>query len=444
MTQPPIGIDDIHVHLPDLFISTTGEFARSRGVVPAKLTRGIGIERMAVPDAHEDAATLAAMAILGLMKRSRVHPEDVGKIYIGTESAVDEAKAIGTYVIGMLEKAYGEGSFQECSTVELKSACIGATIALENAIHWLSCEDGLALVVGSDIARYKLRSPGEYTQGAGAVALLVKREPRLLAIDPVFGGFTRDEDDFYRPIGMHTAVVNGRHSNFCYVSAMVEAFAAFRRRAKDRGLFELANGECLTDQLSHLIFHIPYPRMAEYAASAVFREDWRGLDRFSNIQNEIGDEPREADYPDKDSFLQANWEYSKRLAKTALFRKSFEEKVAETTLISRQTGNIYTGSLYLGLSSLREAGRLAPGRRIGMGSYGSGCSALFFSGTVQPGVLDLPIQGLIEGLENRREIDLLEYEALHEGSRTSLNTPKGEFALLGIDETGYRRYGYVP
>ena len=94
--REPVGIDDLSVYVPKLFISTTGEFAASRGIDPEKLTKGIGIERMAIPDKHEDAATMAAMSLIELMKRSGTKPENIGKIFVGTESGVDEAKAIGT------------------------------------------------------------------------------------------------------------------------------------------------------------------------------------------------------------------------------------------------------------------------------------------------------------------------------------------------------------
>lgn len=106
-----VGIDDLSVYMPRLLLPTSGEFSASRGIDPAKLTRGIGIERMAIPDAHEDAATMAAMSLLELMQRADLAPEEIDKIYVGTESGVDEAKAIGTYIIGMLEKVYGRGSF---------------------------------------------------------------------------------------------------------------------------------------------------------------------------------------------------------------------------------------------------------------------------------------------------------------------------------------------
>ena len=43
-----VGIDDVALHVPKLFISTLGEFAEARGIEPAKLARGIGVEKMAV------------------------------------------------------------------------------------------------------------------------------------------------------------------------------------------------------------------------------------------------------------------------------------------------------------------------------------------------------------------------------------------------------------
>ena len=69
-----IGIEDITAYVPKLFISTTGEFASIRGIEPAKLSRGIGVRKMAIPDAHEDAATMGAMSLLGLMERNRLLP----------------------------------------------------------------------------------------------------------------------------------------------------------------------------------------------------------------------------------------------------------------------------------------------------------------------------------------------------------------------------------
>jgi hydroxymethylglutaryl-CoA synthase len=443
---PSVGIDDLSVYVPRLYLSATGEFAASRDIDPAKLIRGIGIERMAVPDAHEDAATMAAMSLLGLMQRNDLRPDEIGKIYVGTESGVDEAKAIGTYVIGMLEKVYGAGSFQDCSTVEFKSACIGTTHALENICYWAAADDDSrsGIVIASDIAKYPLRSSGEYTQGAGSVSMLVRRNPRLIALEKSTGVFTRDENDFFRPFGSSTAVVNGKHSNQCYLNAMEGAFAAYARGALKRGAIKLKSGEGITDHISHLLFHIPYPRMVEYAAAAIFRLDWKDLLRWREIEAEIGAAPKPGDFDVLDSYQAADANYGKKFSRTKQFLEAFRTKVEGSTLISRQVGNIYTGSLYLGLASLAEQQTLIPGERVVFGSYGSGCQALVFSGLVAPEVNSLPLRNIRKRLEERREISLDEYEMLHEGRRReSILSPSGEFALTEIDGQGYRHYDFM-
>src|SRR5207244_11004035 len=77
-----------------------------------------------------------------------------------------------------------------------------------------------SIVCSTDIAKYPLNTPGESTQGAGAVALLVREEPRLLSFDNVIGTYMEDEDDFWRPLFSTTAVVHGKHSERCCLKAM--------------------------------------------------------------------------------------------------------------------------------------------------------------------------------------------------------------------------------
>ena len=441
-----VGIDDISVYVPGLVLPLTGEFSQKRGIDPGKLVKGIGIEQMAVPDAHEDAATMAAMSLLDLMKRSHLRPEEIGKIYVGTESSADEAKAMGTYVIGMLEKIYGRGSFQECSTVEFKAACIGTTFALENLSYWLTGEDEgkVGIVIASDVARYPLASPGEYTQGAGSVALLLKREPRILALEQIYGSFTRDENDFFRPMGCKTAVVNGKHSNQCYIDAVIGAFDSFAQRAARKASIFPGAGQCVTDFIDHLLFHIPYPRMIEYASAAVFRHDWMRGSQKMEIEKEIGPEPKAQDFRDPAEYQAKEAAYSRSFARSSQFLQAYSAKVGDTATLSRKIGNIYTGSIYLGLASLLELRRLRAKERLGFAAYGSGCSALFFSAIVQHDIGSVPRSGLIERLVQRRQITLSDYEKLHEGMmKESLVRPEMEFALTEIDHQGYRHYEFV-
>src|SRR5512136_3448527 len=143
-------------------------------------------------------------------------------------------------------------------------------------------------------------------------------------------------------------------------------------------------------------------------------------------------------------YLAADAAFGKKFSKTRPFQDAFNAKVKDSTTISRQVGNIYTGSLYLGLASLMELHRLIPGDRICFNSYGSGCSAMVFSGIVQLDAENLPPRNILKRLNERKEISLRDYELLHEGRRVeSIQDPHHEFALERIDEEGYRHYEFI-
>ena len=118
-------------------------------------------------------------------------------------------------------------------------------------------------------------------------------------------------------------------------------------------------------------------------------------------------------------------------------------------------GNLYTASLYLGFRSSLEfeyqKGIDLNGKRIGFGSYGSGASAMVFSGLVQPEyeevVKDMNIEAEI-GV--RTKLTLEEYEELHENKRDTENNidwAKKEFILTDVktspESRGERYYEYI-
>ena len=193
--QQPIGIDDMAAYIPQLYLPIE-DLATARDLEYVKLNKGLGLEAMAVPDVGEDAATMMANAVREIIERNELQPQQIGRIYLGTESALDGAKPTATYALDMLStyfaERHGPDCFLNCDVVDMTFACIGAVDALQNTLDWVRCgEDRIGIIVASDIAKYELGSGGEYTQGAGAVAVLVKANPRLLAIDPTWGVSTR-------------------------------------------------------------------------------------------------------------------------------------------------------------------------------------------------------------------------------------------------------------
>ena len=197
------GIDAIDYYLPRIALKISS-LAEKRNIIPAKLEKGLGLKFMALTDCNEDTASMAANALLNLIENNDIDPKTIGRIYLGTESALDAAKPTATYAVGTVEKImsskYGERCFRNCDVVDLTFACIGAVDALENCLDWVKgSSERKAVVIASDLAKYELGSSGEYTQGAGSVAMLITSNPSIIAFKNTIGVSMEHVSDFFKP-----------------------------------------------------------------------------------------------------------------------------------------------------------------------------------------------------------------------------------------------------
>lgn len=462
-----VGIDDMAIYVPKLYVDYK-DFAEARGIDPCKLEYGIGVKNMALVDSNQDPACMAANACLSLMQKNHLQPEDVGRMYVATESGLDESKAMNSFVIGMLEQVYGEGSFEHAGGIECKFACVSGSYALYDNANWIRAEENsgkAAIVIVSDIAKYDIGSAGEYTQGAGAVAILLKEDPRLLAFDQkVASTIIKNEYDFYRPIGKETPLVNGTYSNLLYLIQVRKAFDSYKEKAIQTGLIQLQDGESITDHIDLFSVHLPYRRMGEKALAYLLRHEWRYLPRWKNIIREVGmqepvpKDPRgtiESILADTE-FMKADERFRRAFMQTSFYNEVFEKKMASSLEASAMIGNLYTASMYMGFRSLLEfehrKGNDLESNRVGFGSYGSGCSAMVFSGVIQPEYKKI-VGGmnLQEEIGPRKKLSIDEYERLRANQgifNTSLSGIHQEFVLVKIggntaDKAGFREYNFI-
>jgi len=459
------GIDDIEIYIPRLYIDAE-DFAKARGLDPVKLQKGLGVSQMAIVDSNQDPAILAANACLKIMQKNKLSPDDIGRLYVSTESAFDESKAMNSYVIGMLEQVYGQGAFEHCGGIETKFACVSGSYALYDNTNWIragEAEGKHALVVVSDIAKYDMGSSGEMTQGAGAVVMLLNDEPRLLVFDrKVTATSIKDEYDFYRPFGKETPIVHGQYSNMLYMIQVRKALEAYKKKVVSSGLIKMEAGETILDHMDYINMHLPYSNMGKKALAYLVRHEWRQLPRWKRVLAEIGivepipKDPRgtiESVLGDEE-FMTKDHEFTKLFTKTQEYQEVFESKLASSLIASTMIGNLYTASLYLGFRSSLEyeyqKGIDLDGKRIGFGSYGSGSSAMVFSGVIQPEYKEIvKNMNLVAELEDRHRLTLEEYELLHENKLSpekSMLHSKKEFVLVDVktDEAsrGERRYTF--
>jgi len=384
-----VGLESLGVAVPPAYIELA-LLAEARGVAPGKYVEGLGVTRMAVPPLDEDTVTLAVRAGRMALEAAGCSPDDVGMLVVGTETAVDHSKPVASFVQGLL------GISTRCRVFETKHACYGGTAALLLAADWVragSAKGKRALVICSDIARYGLNTPGEPTQGAGAVALLVSDQPKLLALDADTGVYAKDVMDFWRPLYSKDAVVDGHYSVTCYLDALEGAYRAYQESAGD------ADGKPYSDRFAALVYHVPYGKMSRKA-----HRHLRTLD---------GDaEPDE----------------------------SFDRLVGASLTLPRQVGNLYTGSMYLALASLLTTStEPLANRRIGLFSYGSGSCAELYSGVVAPEaqarVKALNLEAL---LERRRALTVAEYEETMRAREGIDERPADESPGEGVRYLGTR------
>ena len=439
----PIGIDDMACHVPPIYLDLK-DLAAARGIPYPKLARGLGLLKMALPDVQEDAATMAAEAIAELLEKNGLRPEQIGRLYMGTESALDNAKPTATYAADMVEKRLG-GSFRHTDVVEMTFACVGAVDALQICLDWVAADrERVAVVVASDIAKYELGSMGEYTQGAGAVAMLVRWNPRLLVLPRTFGVAMKSEHDFFKPIRAkytETPVFDGPFSNQCFADRMREALAHFRRQAVAQKFFPEGKYAALSDRWARMVFHLPYAFhgkrifLDEFVRERKAAGTWELFLAKNKLENHDGDERS----------------FAKAISKSIGYQRFTNKKLEKAQRASSLLGNVYAASIFFALMSTFEAdfqeGSKLIGKKFGFIGYGSGSKSKVFEGTVQAGWREVAGRfSLSKKLDDRSPIDFKTYEALHQKKLAQpVAKKKGRFALISIGSgpttEGARYYG---
>lgn len=352
-----IGIHDLAVATTE-YVLTHETLAAHNGTDVNKYHKGIGQRSMSVPAIDEDIVTMAATAAAGVVAR---HGADrIRTIVFATETSIDQAKAAGIYVHSLL------GLPSATRVVELKQACYSGTAALQFALGLVHRDPAQqVLVIASDVSKYDLDNPGEATQGAAAVAMLVGADPALVRIDDPSGTFTADIMDFWRPNYRTTALVDGHESVAAYLQAVEGAWKDYAERG----------GRAL-DEFSAFCYHQPFTKMAHKAHRHLLHYCGRHVDE-AEITRAIG----------------------------------------QTTAYNTMIGNSYTASMYVGLAALLDTADDLTGQVIGFFSYGSGSVAEFFAGSVVPGYrAHLRADAHREAISRRHEIDYATYRDLHEHS----------------------------
>jgi hydroxymethylglutaryl-CoA synthase len=421
---------------------------------------------------HENVYTMAANAVLRLIRQNDIDPTRVGFLGLGTESSTDNA-AGAVIVRGMVDRALESLGLPRLSRYlevpEFKHACLGGVYALKSALRY-ACADGagsLAIVVSSDVAEYERGSTGEQTQGAGAVAMLVERSPKLFGVDLAHSGSASAYrgPDFRKPFARHFTegyapnthrlsdfpVFSGKYSTFSYLDETVHAVERMLTRLN-------VSAGSYYESVQGLFFHRPYQLMPVQAMSFLYV---RGLARGDHHHDELKALCHEAGVsfddvlketvstPDlygellKDDAVVdpyvATTAAASLLRKQKGFRRLLDEKMGLGSEAVKDLGNLYSAALPAWMAAGLEE---AAARKLALGDaplvavgYGSGDAAEALPLYVQPGFETAASRiGFARSLEGSVSLSREQYEALHDGTEVpSLTyTLQNEFAITRV------------
>ena len=445
-----LSFDVAKLHLP---IKT---LAVARNIEPEKLEKGLGLLKMTLPDTHQDSVVFAANALTKLIQDNQIDLNEIARIYVGTESAIDNAKPIGSYLVDLMEQKFGENTLAECDVVDFTFACIGGVDAMQNCLDFIKLNPAKkAIVVTTDFAKYDLNSTGEYTQGAGATAMLITVNPRIIAFENHWATNTKGVFDFFKPhrtiskeaitgntnnqawfdnleaeIEIHKdqPVFDGQYSNQCYMDRTRNAYFSFKKLKQ--------TSATLYQSWNSIIMHLPYSFQGRRMLSEIY-----ALDAENSI---ISGEETPTEYQNK----------LKETSKTPEYKNFVEEKLMPAELASSLIGNLYTGSIFMGflstLAHFYDSKIEISGNTFGFLAYGSGSKSKVFEGIIQDewkaAISDIK---LFETLHKSFEIDFDTYEKLHKKEqKQSIQSPKNEWILDRIEKEipnliGARYYKWI-
>jgi len=468
MSESAIGISGLAAYLPRYRVRLE-DWCNWYGDSWEKVSAVVGASfRMRGRD--ENVYTMAATAVVRLIAAYDIDPQRVGMLALGTESSTDNS-AGAIIVKGMVNDwlvARGLPRLsRRCEVPEFKHACLGGVYAMKAAARYLAADgrDRQAIVICSDSAEYERGTSGEPTQGAGAVAVLMERDPLCLELDLNRSGSSSDYrgPDFRKPFSRlirrglkpngqprDFPVFNGKYSTTCYVDEVLLA-------ADDLFAKLDCSPAAFIERQQAVFLHRPYHRMAETGLVmmqllALARGDTAARRELDGYARDAGIDPQAfvdeiTSAPDvfelvRDGNLSTELRpLSAEMAR--VFRKSAAyQNVADKLRLGaeqmRHVGNLYTASLHAWLAAGLEAALatdcdMAGAEMLAVG-YGSGDAAEALSMRVAPRWREAAQRiGFHAALDDAIDLDQAGYERLHdEGgtqSRESAHHGRGAFVI---------------
>jgi len=340
-----VGISEIAVEIPDSFIGVE-KIAEKSNLSIEYVNGGLGLIQARIPY-----QTSLEQLITRALKK--INHQNVDRFFIATESDYDIAKAeIGITTIKNLNL--------RTVPFQLKFACLSGVQALLLACEYAVAHNKPAIVIAADRSVYE-DEKAEVTQGAGAVAIRIEQNPKLLTLNfKNTGQYSKDINDFRVPISTAPfPQVDGPLTKPAFIRCIIKATNDYKEK----------NQECdsIVKTADHIVMHTPFPKMTVWTAAALwYYEKYKsGLE----LLKECLTNPQ--------SFIKFK-EILDRTRKALDFQTFFQKKVKSGLRYNPYIGNCYTVSVFISLISALE--QAENNQNICIIGYGGGSGSLALMG----------------------------------------------------------------
>ncbi|MFW9879217.1 MAG: hydroxymethylglutaryl-CoA synthase family protein [Candidatus Thorarchaeota archaeon] len=405
-----IGIDSVSFYTTRSYVDLN-ELALERKVDPAKYTKGLLSKEIRIAEIDEDIISLGLKAGYNALLRGNISPKSIDALFVGTETEVYAAKSISNIFAEMLEISTNSLS------MDVYNACAGGTLAILNAIGLIEKEIiNKALIISTDISSYHLGSPGEPTQGSGAIALVISKNPRIARFSKNFGKVSGNVNDFFRPPNDKNARAFGQYSQEAYLKFQLGAYDDLVRNIGDF-------------HADFYTFHAPYSKLPLKCMQQIILKRWirhiNELPKFDRkkIRSSI---VKKLDHFLHDVTVLPEYLYLKLkergFSSPTLEKFSYwvntnvKERVLPQLNVPLHFGNMYNASIWAQIIYLLE-NQARPYDTIYFGSYGSGATCISGLLKVQERFNEIMQKGpnINDFIKLKEKISIHEYELIKNG-----------------------------
>lgn len=229
------------------------DIAHQWGKDPGSIKRGLLVNEKTVPGMDEDTITISIQAARYALLRARIDPQEIGAVYIGSESHPYAVKPSGTVLIDAL------GIGPDVHVADFEFACKAGTEAMYVAYsHVKSGEMKYAMGIGADTSQGAPGDALEYTASAGGAAFIMGAERVIAEIEHTYS-YTSDTGDFWRREGRMYPMHGGRFTGE----------PAYFRHVLGAGRGILERSGLSAKDFAYAVFHMPNGKFPQKAGQTL-------------------------------------------------------------------------------------------------------------------------------------------------------------------------------